>query len=208
MSGKYRVMLVDDHALILDGLTTLFSSVEDIEVVLAIQDASQVIYLLDRCAVDLLILDIEMPYHGFDVLQEVRQRYVELRVLMLTGYTDHSHVQMAIALGADGLVYKTEVFTQLLNAIRQIAQGKLIFPRCARPLLNQNGQEADTDLSPRELDVLALIARGLTNSEIARKLDISVNTVGYHLKNIFLKIKVNNRTEATVWYFANRSSFS
>ena len=202
-----RVVLVDDHALMLDGLRHLLQQEPDVQVVASTQNAVTLCEILDGGGVDVVLMDIEMPYHGFRALKDIQRRHYPVRVLLLTGFATDENLRQAIASGADGLVFKREAFPRLAEAIQQVAAGRLVFPAEANPLLNQ-ATEDDSDLSPRETDVLSQVARGLTNSEIARELSISTNTVSFHLKNIFCKLNVNNRTEATVWYFTNKTSFS
>jgi DNA-binding NarL/FixJ family response regulator len=203
-----RVVLVDDHALMLDGLRHLLNREPDVQVVASTQNAVTLCEILDGGGIDVVLLDIEMPYHGFRALKDIQRRHYPVRVLLLTGFATDDNLRQAIAAGADGLVFKREAFAHLAEAIQQVAAGRLVFPAEATPLLNNSLDDTDSELSPRENDVLSQVARGLTNSEIARKLNISTNTVSFHLKNIFCKLNVNNRTEATVWYFTNRSSFS
>jgi two-component system, NarL family, response regulator DegU len=207
MSQAIGVLLVDDHALILDGLQQLIDCQHDMDVIDALQDGHHIYRVLQRQTVDVVVLDIEMPYHGFSVLSDIQQVSRKVRVLMLTGHKDNENLRTAITLGADGIAFKSEPFAHIADAIRQVAQGRLVFPRSAQRWLMQDPPVPE-ELSPRETEVLSLVARGLTNSEIARRLDISKNTVSFHLKNIFCKLDVNNRTEATVWYFSNKSSFS
>jgi two-component system response regulator DegU len=206
MMQKIRVLLVDDHLLMLDGLRHLLNRESDIEVVEATDDGAAVLHILDRCQVDVLLLDIQMPYHGFEVLKDIHQRGSSVHILLLTGHIEGENMRQAVALGAAGLALKTEPFPRIADAIRQVVQGRMVFPREIQRYLMTAPQEPE-DLSPRELEVLQFVARGLTNSEIALKLNISKNTVGFHLKNIFCKLDVSNRTEATVWYFANKSSW-
>ena len=203
-----RLVLVDDHALMLDGLRHLMRRESDLQVVASTQNAAELCEILDGGGVDVVVLDVEMPYHGFRALQDVQRRRYPVRVLLLSDHATDETLHQAISLGADGLALKRETFSQVAAAIRQVAQGRLVFPAEARQWLHPPAEDDDSDLSPRETDVLSQVARGLTNSEIARELDISRNTVSFHLKNIFCKLNVNNRTEATVWYFTNRSSFS
>lgn len=210
MSDKIRVLLVDDHVLLLDCLGAFLNLEPDIEVAAALSDGSHVSRVLQSCAVDVLILDIHMPYHGFEVLGDVQRLQSRLNVLILSSLTDQETMRTAITLGAEGFAFKTDPFSRIVDTIRQVARGQLVFPKEAqRWLMQPEDTEGESDeLSGREMEVLSYVARGLTNSEIALKLSISKNTVGFHLKNIFSKLDVSNRTEATIWYFTHKSSFS
>ena len=121
----------------------------------------------------------------------------------MTAFADGESIQATLELGADGFALKTESPTQTIDAIRQVAQGRLVFPRAARRWmsLQHTGAESAPQLSPREQEVLAHLAEGLSNSAIGTALTVSENTVRFHLKNIYEKLQVSNRTEAVAWYF-------
>jgi DNA-binding NarL/FixJ family response regulator len=155
-----------------------------------------------------VVLDLEMPYHGLTALEEIRERELPVRVVVLTASGDGSSIQSALELRAEGFALKTESPVQLIEAIRQVAQGRIIFPAAAqRWFMNQPKQETTrprSDLSAREWQVIECTARGMTNPEIAESLGVSANTVRFHPKSIFGKMQVSNRTEAAAWYFANK----
>ena len=210
MSEKIRVILADDHIVVLQGLRGLLEQEEDIQVVALVQNGDELLACLQRSAADVVVLDLEMPYHGLTALEEIRKREIPVRVVVLTAFGDGSSIQSALELRAEGFALKTESPIQLIQAIRQVAQGRIIFPAAAqRWLMNQGKQEAAKsvhELSPREWEVIACTARGMTNPEIAKSLGVSANTVRFHLKSIFGKIHVTNRTEAAAWYFANKGN--
>jgi DNA-binding NarL/FixJ family response regulator len=201
---KIRLVLVDDHGLFLEGLSHLIKPIEDLTVVGVAQSKARLFALLERETVDLVVLDLFMPEPGLVVLDEMRRRGCEVRVLILTDYGDPHTMQKALQLGAAGFVLKTDPFCELVAAIRQVMQERLVYPQA----LMRGLQSPSHQLSPREAEVLNTLATGLTYSEIADKLSISRNTVGFHIKSIFTKLNVNNRTEATAWYFANRAAFA
>ncbi len=205
-----RVVLADDHALVLEGLRALLEQAPDIQVVDVVQDGDELLALLERRPADVVVLDLQMPYHGFTALAEIRRRQMPVRVLVLTAFGDGESIQTAIELGAEGFALKTESPRQTVEAIRLVAGGRLVYPRAAqRWLALQRGRPLSPghDLSPREWEVLAHVAQGLTNAEIAGRLGVSENTVRFHLKNIFEKLHVSNRTEAAAWYFQNRGQW-
>lgn len=208
MSEPIRVILADDHALVLEGLRGLLEQEPGIEVVAVARSGDELLRLLEEHQVDLVVLDLQMPYHGLTALVEIRRRRFPVRVLVLTAFGDGESIQSALELEAEGFALKTESPTQTVEAIRQVAGGRLLFPRAAQRWLASHGggpaPDPARELSPREREVLAYVARGLTNPEISASLHVSENTVRFHLKNIYEKLRVTNRTEAAAWYFQNR----
>ncbi len=209
MSEKIRLILADDHALVLQGLTTLLEQIPDMEVVATAHNGDELLLRLEQHEADVVVMDLQMPFHGLTALAEIRKRGIAVHVLVLTAFGDGDSIRSALELEAEGFALKTESPTQTVEAIRQVAQGRLVFPRAAQRWLavQQKPQiQAETLLSPRELDVLKHVARGLTNPEIAGQLSVSENTVRFHLKNIFEKLGVTNRTEAAAWFFQQGGS--
>jgi len=202
---KIRVVLADDHALVIEGLRTLIDQQRDMRVVQVVQNGDELLDFLEKpVAVDVAVLDIQMPYSGLTALAEIRRRDHPVRVLLLTAFADGESIQAALQLGAEGFALKTESPMQTLEAIRQVAQGRLVFPRAAQrwmAVYRQSTPQPEGSLSEREKAVLVLLARGLPNAEIATALVVSENTVRFHLKNIYEKLQVTNRTEAVAWYF-------
>jgi DNA-binding NarL/FixJ family response regulator len=204
MADKVRVILADDHALVLEGLRGLIDQNDDLEVVATAQNGDELLLLLDQHQTDVVVLDLQMPYHGLMALAEIRRREIPVHVLVLTAFGDGDSIQSAIELQAEGFALKTESPMQTVEAIRQVAQGRLVFPRAAQRWLATQRQpqpEPTNTLSTRENEILSHVARGLTNPEIAAALTVSENTVRFHLKNIYEKLHVTNRTEAAAWYF-------
>lgn len=212
MDETIRVILADDHELVLQGLQALLSHERDIQVVATATNGDDLLELLEEHQADVVVLDLQMPYHGLTVLSEIRRRSLPVRVLVLTAFSDGESIQSALELEADGLALKTEAPTQTVEAIRQVAHGRLVFPRAARRWLAVHrdkagvSHEGSTELTEREREVLAHLAQGRTNQEIADALTVSENTVRFHLKNIYEKLGVTNRTEAAAWYFQHGQS--
>ncbi len=206
MAEKIRVVLADDHAVVLEGLRELFDREPDVEVVATARSGDELLNVLERVQADVVVLDLQMPYHGLTALAEIRRRRLPVRVLVLTAFGDEENLCAALELCVEGFMLKTESPRQAVAAIRQIANGHLVYPRMAarwlkvRPI---SRSKAAHKLSPREWEVLSCVAKGLTNAEIAAQLMVSENTVRFHLKNIYEKLHVANRTEATAWYLQN-----
>lgn len=205
---RIRVVLADDHALVTEGLRSLIDHQTDMEVVQIVQDGRELLEFLE-CAdsvVDVAVIDVQMPANGLDALAEIRRRELPVRVLILTAFGDGESMQKALQYGAEGFALKTESPQQTVEAIRQVAQGRLVFPRAAQRWM-MGGRRPTTapELSQREIEVLEKLARGLTNAEIAVALSVSENTVRFHLKNIYEKLGVTNRTEAVAWFLRRGS---
>lgn len=204
MGDEYiRVLLADDHELVLNGLKSLLEQFDDIRVVAVAHNGDELLEKLETYEVDVLVVDLQMPFSGLRAIQMIRERNIAIRVLVLTAFGDGESIQSALELNAEGFALKTESPTQTVEAIRQVARGRLVFPRAAQRFLLQprkSENEVSIKLSPREMDVLELVAQGHTNPEIAHQLSVSDNTIRFHMRNIFEKLGVNNRTEAAAWF--------
>ena len=210
MSDSIRILLADDHIVVLQGLKGLLEAEPGLEVVALAQNGDELLECLEKYEADVVVMDLEMPYHGFQALEEIRRRDLPVRVVVLTAFGDGDSIQSALELGAEGFALKTESPVQLIDSIKQVARGRIIFPRAAQRWITsrRGGTPVKSvitvpveELSTREWEVLAHAARGHTNNEIAQLLGVSENTVRFHLKNIYSKINVTNRTEAAGWYF-------
>lgn len=206
-STPVSVILADNHALVLEGLRSLFSAEEDIRVIATASDGERLLDAVQRFRPDVVITDLQMEYmDGLGCLAQIRQICPQTRVLILTAYTDGQTMQSVLRSGADGLLLKTDPPEQAALAVRQVMAGQMVFPAAARRWLHQPApaQPAVT-LSERELEVLKLLADGKSNPQIAKQLHVSVNTVKFHLQKIYQTLNVSNRTEATRWYLERPS---
>lgn len=213
MAKPIRVVLADDHSLVLDGLKQHLADTEDIQVIAAVTDGAALLLAIEAYEPDVAVTDLVMGgMDGFAALAEIRQRGLPVRVLVLTALADGESLQRAIELEADGIVLKTEPPRQTVEAIRQVAAGQVVYPRAVHNWLvrrasRQQPQETpihSDDLSDREQEILALLAEGKPNQEIATTLHLSENTVKYYLKSIYRKLQIANRTEAARVYLERK----
>lgn len=200
-----RVVLADDHALVLEGLRSLIEAENDIEVVAIATNGLEVIEAARVLKPDVIVLDVRMSVmDGLTCLEQIRAEGMRSKVLVFSAFNDGDSIQSAMEKEADGFALKTEPPQQTIDSIRQVYRGHLVFPQAARRWLRTQRQRPEIsldDLSERETEVLGLVAQGLTNMQIAQRINVSENTVKFHLQNIYQKLNVNNRTEATGIYY-------
>ncbi|MEO7964405.1 MAG: response regulator transcription factor [Gemmatimonadaceae bacterium] len=207
MTTRLRIVLADDHALVLEGLRSLVDAQPDMQVVGTATDGSQVMELLRTLNPEIVVLDLEMgTMSGLACLERIRAEKLPVRVLVLSAYGDGTSMRAALDGGADGYALKTDPPRHTVDAIRQVHRGQLVFPVAAkRWLLGKSTSSDPRQLTEREESVLALLAEGTTNAEIARRLRVSENTVKFHLQNLYMKLSVGNRTEAVAVYLRERT---
>jgi DNA-binding NarL/FixJ family response regulator len=200
---RIRIVLADDHELVLEGLRGLLQNEPDLEVVGAATDGVQLMHIVRQTTPDLVILDLQMPLMGgLTCLEAIRREGLPVKVLVLTAFGDGESLQLAWEREADGFALKTDPPRQTVAAIRNVAHGHIVFPRAARHHLTPPTAAPNplTNLSDREYEFLALVAEGLTNAQIADRLSVTEHTVKFHLQNIFSKLNAANRTEAARLY--------
>jgi DNA-binding NarL/FixJ family response regulator len=201
---KIRVLLADDHHIVRAGVRQLIESASDLEVVAEAGDGEEAQALIQQHRPDVAVLDIQMPKaSGIEVTRWVRSHLPEVGVLILTAYDDDPYVMAVLQAGANGYVLKTGQADELIQAVRDVHEGKsALDPNITRKLMSNifKGQEKRLfePLTDRELDVLRLTARGYTNKAIAVQLTISDRTVQGHLAHVFAKLQANSRTEAVM----------
>lgn len=205
---KMRIVLADDHELVLEGLRSLIEAEPDMQVLATAKDGGQCLDAVRRHQPDVVVLDLEMgPMGGLQCLEQVRSAHPHVRVLVLTAYSDGESMRAALEGGAAGFALKTEPPQQTVASIRQVYRGQLVFPLAARRWLLRTPALAEpTQPTDREMEILALVSEGLTNAQIARRLRVSDNTVKFHLQNVYLKLGVRNRTEAAAYYLRTRGA--
>ena len=195
-----RVALVDDHAVLRGGLAQLLSSESDIEVVGTASDGRGALPLVQALHPDVLIMDLQMP--DVDGVTATRQVVAEggTDVLVLTSFSDTDRIVAALDAGAVGYLLKDAEPEDVIEGVRAVSRGESpIHPRAARQLLSALPVPRDHDLTPRELEVLALVREGLANKQIGRRLGISERTVKTHLTSTFARIGATDRTQAALW---------
>jgi DNA-binding NarL/FixJ family response regulator len=195
-----RVLLVDDHRLVRAGLTSLLGAAADVEVVGEAADGAEAVDVAASVAADVVLMDLSMPVmDGVAATRRLLVEHPELRVVVLTSFSDQARVRDALAAGAIGYVLKDCRPDELLAAVRSAAQGHApLDPRVAGALLPAASSPVD-ELSERELQVLRLASQGLANKQIGRSLGIAERTVKVHLGNVFRRIGVSDRTSAALW---------
>ena len=192
---KIRILVADDHFVVRMGLTALVNTEPDLEVVGEAVDGAQAVAAFDKHKPDLVLMDLRMPVKdGIRATAEIRAKYPNARVLMLTTFDGDTDIHRAMEAGAQGYVLKNTTGDKLIPALRAVAAGQRWIPKeIATRLASRNLFE---DLTPRELQVLEQMAKGLANKEIADVLKITGHTVKDHLKSILGKLHVADRTEA------------
>jgi DNA-binding NarL/FixJ family response regulator len=195
------VLVAEDHSVMRGGLVELLSVADDLEVVGTAANGAEAVELAGDLRPDVVLMDISMPeVDGIRATGSILEARPEARVVMLTAFSDRDRVVAALDAGAIGYLLKDSEPHEVLEAIRAAARGEApLAPRAARELLASRSEEQRADLSRREREVLVLVAEGLPNKLIARRLEISEKTVKSHLTSVFQRIGVSDRTQAALW---------
>jgi DNA-binding NarL/FixJ family response regulator len=194
--SKIRIMVVEDHHVVRQGLVALLNTVPDMSVVAEGADGKQAVELFRQHEPDVTLMDLRMPHmSGVEAVIEIRQNFPAARIIVLTTFDGDEDIYRALQAGARAYLLKGMFGDELMDAIRAVHAGKSrIPPVVAERLANRMGSPA---LTARELDVLKLIVRGKSNKEIGEELNISEATVKTHINNILSKLGVTDRTQAT-----------
>lgn len=206
--GKIRILIADDHAVVREGTRRVLEQEPDMEVVGEAGDGEEAVNLATSLKPDVVIMDISMPkMDGIEATRLIKAACPSISVLALSAYDDDQFVFSLLEAGAAGYLLKSVRSRELLDAIRAVYSGEsVLHPSIARKVLNRfvsasgkpEGKEPLGMLSDREMEVLKLAAKGLSNQDIAEKLCLSIRTVQGHLGHIFNKLQVGSRTEAVV----------
>lgn len=205
-----KVMLADDHILIREGIRQLLEYDSSIEVVGEASNGEQCLKMISEVKPQVLLLDINMPVkNGIEVLQEIRNKKIHVKVLILTVHNEIDYLLKAMDIGVDGYILKESDFMELKKAIDTVISGETYIQPNLIPVLNSRMVSRDKDkgkieeLTKREKEVLIEVANGKFNKEIADDLKISERTVKNHISSIFKKIDVSDRTQAAVFAIKN-----
>ena len=203
-----RVAIADDHRLMLDGIKRALETAPDIKVVGEAMSGEEMLTIVPRVRPDVVILDLRMPKgDGLSTLAKLRKDYPDLKIIILSMFEDSEHIDQALHQGASGYVVKSINPLDLPSTIRQVVEGTVYHPRGrggeggSSPAGSSAGHPGG--LTDRELSILRLVAEGLSNLDIASKLYVTEQTVKFHLSNIYRKLAVGNRTEATRYAYRN-----
>jgi DNA-binding NarL/FixJ family response regulator len=199
MSGGVRILVVDDHAVVREGLSSMLARIADFEIVGLAAGGREALELAGSARPDVVLLDMQMPdMHGLEVLAGLTEMVRPPKVIVLTVHDDDELVLNAVRGGAQGYVLKSASREDLVGAIRHVAAGGQRFDEVVvRALLAEQTREQEPPpLSPRELEVLRLVAAGFSNKEVAAHLYLSVATVKTHLDDVYRKLGVSDRAHA------------
>jgi two-component system response regulator DegU len=209
--NKIRVLIADDHKMIREGLKQLIELEEDISVVDMASDGEEAIRLINEKKPDVVLMDINMPNkNGLQTIEELRNEKNQVKIIVLTIHQDREYLFKTVNLGVDGYILKDADPNILIEAIKSVNAGETyiqsnmlteLVKKFNSVTSNEKSKEEETGLTPREIEVLELIADGKGNKEIGKTLYISEKTVKNHVSSIFRKINVTDRTQAAIFAF-------
>jgi DNA-binding NarL/FixJ family response regulator len=203
-SETIRVILADDHAIVRTGIRQFLERSGDIQVVAEADDGRQALQLIEELHPDVAVLDIQMPHcSGIDVARQVRLNRLQVGVLILTAYEDDPYIDAVLKAGANGYVLKTATPAEIVRAVREVYHGKsvlddVVLAKVMAQVSSSSPNSMIAPLTDREMEILSLAARGLTNRSIGTQLDISDRTIQGHIARIFEKLQASSRTEAVM----------
>jgi DNA-binding NarL/FixJ family response regulator len=192
-----RILIADDHPVVRSGLQTMLAQTDDFEVIGTVANGQQAIRQIATHAPDVALMDLRMPeMDGVEAVHHVSKHHPETRVLVLTTYKNDRDVLAALDAGATGYLLKDAPKATLIDAIRAAARGESVIDPEVKPIIEGRNTPPADALTPREIEVLQLVAAGNTNAQVAQQLFISETTVKTHLKHIYRKLNADDRAAA------------
>jgi len=205
-----RILVVDDHPMIRAGIKAMLAK-EDMKVVAEASSGPDAVKIALKKKLDVVLMDVRMPGgDGLNALGRIRLETEDLPIIMYSGYDNPTYVARAVALGANGYVFKSAKRKELISAIKKAVAGEVVWTRnelrriagaLATPRL---GVDIDVSLTQREVEVVKYLVDGLRNKEIGDEMDISYETIKEHVQHILRKVGVTDRTQAAVWALRNK----
>jgi DNA-binding NarL/FixJ family response regulator len=190
-----RVLVADDHPVVRAGLGAVIAEQDDLELVAEAENGASAVALFREHRPDVALMDLRMPVmDGVEAIREITTEFPDARILALTTYEGDADIRRALEAGASGYLLKDMLLTEVLTAVRAVHRGERVIPIAVAERLAEFPERSD--LTERETEVLQLVARGLSNKEVARAIGRTDETVKIHLKNAFAKLAVADRTEA------------
>lgn len=198
-----RVLIVDDHAVVREGMRMILGTEHTIQIVGEARDGLEAVRQAAALQPDIILMDLVMPADGIEAITAIKRHFSHIKIIVLTTFEDEIRINAAMRAGADGYLLKEADGEVLLKAIQMIQQGETpLHPRVINHLVKnvakQNGANRLVRLTEREKEVLQLMAQGMSNKTVAQALTLSEGTVKIHVKNIFNKLHISNRTEAAI----------
>ena len=194
-TGRTRVLVADDHPVVRTGLSAVIAEQSDLELVAEAENGARAVALYREHRPDVALMDLRMPVmDGVEAIRAITTEFPDARILALTTYEGDADIRRALEAGASGYLLKDMLLTEVLTAVRAVQRGERVIPIAVAARLAEFPERSD--LTEREAEVLQLVARGLSNKEVARAIGRTDETVKIHLKNAFAKLAVADRTEA------------
>lgn len=196
LASNIRILIVDDHPVVRAGLASMLATQSGLEVADSVSSGEEALDMLERQHLDIVLLDLRMPgMNGIDTLLAIKRKAMPVHVIVLTSYETDEDIYRAVNAGAEGYLLKNASLREMVEAIRAVRAGNRYIPRRIASRLAE--RMTRSNLTARELEILKILTKGLTNKQIASALGISDNTVRNHINSIIEKLEVSDRTEAS-----------